>query len=90
MTSRDEATRVLERDLDPEAAGALLRKRIRAGEVPLESVEFAAWLGHPVAVLVVEPREPGPLEKQVARGAAIRNGWSADELADVLCWGAPA
>lgn len=58
MTSPDTRTRALERDMDPEAAGALLRERIRAGEVPERHVRLAAWLGYPPALSAAEPEVP--------------------------------
>tara|TARA_R110002072_G_scaffold35076_2_gene104180 strand:- start:29163 stop:29663 length:501 start_codon:yes stop_codon:yes gene_type:complete len=73
MTSPDTRTRALERDLDPEAAGALLRERIRAGEVPERHVRLAAWLGYPPALAAAEPLVPDEdrlLERQ--RFAACR------------------
>ena len=54
----DATTRRLERDLDPEAAGALLRRRIRSGDVPERQVRLAAWLGYPPALAAVDPEAP--------------------------------
>lgn len=68
MTSPDTRTRALERDMDPEAAGALLRDRIRAGEAERSSVEVAALLGHPAALLAADPN-------RARWGRPLEGGW---------------
>ncbi len=45
MPVTDKTTRRLERDLDHEAAGALLRRLIRSGDVPERHVRLAAAVG---------------------------------------------
>ena len=66
----DARTRTLERS--DTASAALLAARLRAGEVSRERVAYAAALGHPVALAVVEPSAlPGTHRAQAERGCEI-------------------
>jgi hypothetical protein len=58
----DEKLRQLERDAanEPAAAGALLRARLRAGDVSMDRVRLAAFLGHEASAMAVDvvPGQP--------------------------------
>jgi hypothetical protein len=62
----DDHLRELERGTDPgdpAAAAALLRRRIRAGEVPTEAARLLARLGDPAAVSLYPDQERAGLEE---------------------------
>lgn len=70
------AGRALAADPSPEAQGALIRERLRAGDLSQERVELAAYCGHEGARFAIDP-ECGAF--------GLHNEWLTGAL-DLLAW----